>query len=91
MKNNVYTAIKLLISFTIFGGILVVGTSVVGYFDSSFSVSSFSLLSQMNFTALPLLALLAGIIFSLLSMPPRFFRTWAPKDEKTDGDDQLSD
>ena len=90
-KNILYASTKLLISFIISGSILFAGTSVVRYFDPTFSISLFDLLSQTNFTAWLLVALLAGIIFGVLSMLPGFSSARSPGGEKTNGNGPLSD
>ena len=67
------------------------GTSLIRYFDPTFSISLFDLLAQFNFTGWLLLALLAGIIFAVLSYLPAFATAKAARDIKTMGEDQLSD
>jgi hypothetical protein len=91
MKSKFYVAIKLLISFIISGSILFAGTSVIRYLDPTFSVGLFDLLSQTNFTAWLLLALLAGIIFGVLSLLPVFATAKAPGNKKTNGSNKQSD
>jgi hypothetical protein len=91
MKNKFYTAIKLVISFIISGSVLFAGTSVIRYFDPTFSISLFDLLSQTNFTAWLLLALLAGIIFGVLSLLPVFTTAKPSGNKKTNGKHQQSD
>jgi hypothetical protein len=72
MKKYYYAAIKLLISFIISGSLIFAGTSLVRYFDPTFTISLFDLLAQVNLTAWLLLGLMAGIIFAGLSMLPVF-------------------
>lgn len=91
MKIYYYAAIKLLISFIISGSLIFAGTSLVRYFDPTFSISLFDLLAQINFAAWLLLALLAGIIFGVLSYLPAFATAKAAQGKKTKGEDQLSD
>lgn len=89
--KNYYAVFKLLISFIISGSLIFAGTSLVHYFDPTFSISMFDLLAQVNLTAWLLLGLMAGLIFAGLSMLPVFSPNGEPKDAKTDDTDQLSD
>jgi hypothetical protein len=83
MKKYYYTAIKLLISLISSGSLIFAGTSLIRYFDPTFSVSLFDLLARVNLTAWLLLALLTGIIFAGLSMLPVFAPAGKPKDTKS--------
>ena len=91
MEKFFYGAVTLLISFLISGSVIFTGTWLVHYFDPTFSISLFDLLAQVNLTAWLLLALLAGIIFSGLSMLPIFSPARKPKNPNTGDNDQLSD
>lgn len=91
MKNYYYAVIKLLISFIISGSLIFAGTSLVRYFDPTFSISLFDLLAQVNLTAWLLLALLAGIIFAGLSILPVFSPAGKRKDTKSSNASQQSD
>ncbi len=82
MKKYYYAAIKLLISFIISGSMIFAGTSLVHYFDPTFTISLFDLLAQVNLTAWLLLGLMAGIIFAGLSMLPVFSSPGRPKGTK---------
>jgi hypothetical protein len=72
MKNIQYPAIKLLLSFILSGSIIFAGTSLIRYFDPTFSVSFIDLLQQTSPTAWLLLAVLAGLIYAGLSALPIF-------------------
>jgi hypothetical protein len=78
MKNIQYPAIKLLLSFIISGSTIFAGTSLIRYFDPSFSVSLIDLLRQPYPTAWLLVALLAGLIYAGLSALPVFLGREAP-------------
>jgi len=91
MKIYYYAAIKLLISFIVSGSLIFAGTSLIRYFDPTFSISLFDLLAQVNLTAWLLLGLLAGIIFAALSMLPVFSPAGARDEAKSDSDSKLSD
>jgi hypothetical protein len=91
MKNIHYAAIKLLISFTISGSLILAGTSLLRYFDPTFSVGFLDLLAQVNLTAWLLLALLAGMIFAGLSALPVSSSERNPADDQTTGGRELSD
>lgn len=91
MKKHYYAAIKLLISFIISGSLIFAGTSLLRYYDPTFSVGLFDLLAQVNLTAWLLLGLMAGIIFGGLSILPVFLPVNKPEDAKTGAGDQLSD
>jgi len=91
MEYTVRISIKLLISFLISGGMLFGGTSLIQYVDPTFSISLFDLLSQVNYSAWLLLALLAGIVFGILLLLPVIVDPVTPGDKKTIGEDQLSD
>lgn len=72
MKQIQQSAIKLLISFIISGSLIFAGTSLIRYFDPTFSISLLDLLGQPYPTAWLLLALLAGLIHAGLSLLPVF-------------------
>lgn len=72
MKNIQYPAIKLLLSFILSGSIISAGTSLIRYFDPTFTISFIDLLQQPYPTAWLLLALLAGLIYAGLSALPVF-------------------
>lgn len=72
MKNIQYPAIKLLISFILSGSIIFAGTSLIHYFDPTFTITFVDLLRQTYPTAWLLLALLAGLIYAGLSALPVF-------------------
>ena len=91
MKNCYYAAVKLLISFIISGSMIFAGTSLLRYFDPTFSIGLFDLLAQTNLTAWLLLGLLAGIIFAALSVLPVFSPAGKSQDIKAGDDSQLSD
>lgn len=74
MKNIQYPAIKLLLSFILSGSIIFAGTSLIRFFDPTFSVSFLDLLRQTSPTAWLLLAVLAGLIYAGLSALPVFSR-----------------
>lgn len=83
MKKYYYAAIKLLVSLIISGSSIFAGTSLIRYFDPTFSISLFDLLAQANLTAWLLLWLLAGMIFACLSILPVFSSSGKPKDIKS--------
>ena len=91
MKSYHYDAIKLLISFIIAGSAIFAGTSLLRYFDPTFSIGLFDLLAQINLTAWLLLGLLAGIIYAALSRLPVFPQARKAEDLEAGGDRQLSD
>jgi len=91
MENSITFSVKLLISFILSGSILFAGTSLIRYFDPTFSISLFDLLSQVNYSAWLLLALLAGIIFGVLSLLPVFGVAERRDDRKSDGGNQGMD
>lgn len=72
MKNIQYPAIKLLLSFILSGSIIFAGTSLIRYFDPTFTISFIDLLQPPYPTAWLLLALLAGLIYAGLSALPVF-------------------
>lgn len=74
MKGIQYPAIKLVLSFILSGSIIFAGTSLIRFFDPTFSVSFFDLLRQISSTAWLLLAVLAGLIYAGLSALPVFSR-----------------
>lgn len=91
MKRYFYATIKLLISFIVSGSLIFAGTSLIRYFDPTFSIGLFDLLAQMNPTAWLLLGLLTGMIFVGLSMLQAYSSSGKPKDAKSREDSQLSD
>ena len=76
----------MLISFIFSGSILFAGTSVIRYTDSTFTISLFYLLFKINFEAWLLWALLAGIIFNVISLLPVFADVKTQGHEKTNGE-----